>query len=108
MQIEFATEGGIAYFPGLSQPVTIDLDLLSDEERVQLQELLGTTNFFDLPSQMGVPGTRGADRQTYTIRIDGGETQHMVRLSEPIEDEGLQELVTLLQRKAQEIRKSGQ
>jgi hypothetical protein len=106
MQVEFTREGGIAYFPGLSQPVTIDTAALPEEEAEELQQLIREADFYELPDRINVPRSRGADYQTYTIRVDAGDTHHVVRLSEPIEDEKLRALVTFLRRKAQEIRGS--
>jgi len=40
MRIEFQTEEGIAYFPGLSRPVVIDSNVLAEEEAGELQGLV--------------------------------------------------------------------
>ena len=34
MRVEFATSGGIAYFPGLARPVVIEADQLPRRKRV--------------------------------------------------------------------------
>jgi hypothetical protein len=40
MRIQFKTEGGFAYFPGLSQPTTINSEDLSTAEARHLQKLV--------------------------------------------------------------------
>jgi hypothetical protein len=46
-------EGGIANFPGLSQPFMIDSDQLSRQESDELKRLVKATRFFVLPTTMG-------------------------------------------------------
>ena len=50
MRVEFTTEGGIAYFPGLSRPVVIDTDNLSEPDAAELQRLLDDADFFERPA----------------------------------------------------------
>src|SRR5438128_130714 len=46
-------EGGIAYFPGRSSPITIDSDELPKQESDELKGLVNATHFFDLPKVIG-------------------------------------------------------
>ncbi|MGH8603434.1 MAG: protealysin inhibitor emfourin [Gammaproteobacteria bacterium] len=41
----FTSEGGIAHFPGLSAPVTIESDKLSDADAAELERLVGAARF---------------------------------------------------------------
>src|SRR6185295_15901532 len=76
MQIEFKTEGGMAYFPGLSKPVVIDSDDLPEKEAKELRRQVAEAHFFSLPTRTGelLPGA--ADYQTYTITVKDGKKRH--------------------------------
>lgn len=107
MRIQFQVEGGIAHFPGLSQPVTIDTARLPEAEAAELLELVDAAQFFDLPTTAG--RRRGAaDYRQYTITVEQGGRRHTVRLSDPIEGRDLQELVGCLSRKVSQLRRSGE
>ena len=106
MRIEFQVEGGIAHFPGLSQPVTIDTAKLPKAEAAELRQLVDAAQFFDLPSS--ARSRRGAaDYRQYTITIKEGDRRHTIRVSDPIEDQALQALVDYISRKASQLRRSG-
>jgi len=62
VRVEFKTEGGFAYLPGLSQPVIIDTDGLSPKEAGKLERLVEAAGFFGLrrpPSSLAVVLTFG-------------------------------------------------
>jgi hypothetical protein len=107
MRIEFQTEGGIAYFPGLSTPVVIDSDALSAEEAGELQRLLDAAQFFDRPSVMAAPRHGAADVRQYTITVEADGRQHTLRLTDPVEDPALQQLLRFLQTKTRALRRGG-
>jgi hypothetical protein len=96
VQIQFKMEGGLAYFPGLSKPITIDSDELPKQESDELKRLVNATHFFDLPTVIGSPAGGAADYRQYTITIKDNGKQHTVRLTDPIEDPNLQALLTYL------------
>ncbi len=96
MRIQFKTEGGIASFPGLSKPVTIDSDQLPRQESDELKRLVNAAHFFDLPPVMGSPSPGAADYHQYTITIQDEGKQHTVHLTDLIEDSNLQALLTYL------------
>ena len=96
MRIQFKLEGGIAYFPGLSKPITIDSDQLPAQEADELKRLVNATRFFDLPAVIGSPAPGAADYRQYTITIEDHGKQHTVRLTDPIEDSNLQALLNYL------------
>ncbi len=96
MRIQFKMEGGIAYFPGLSKPITIDTNELPEQEADELKRLVNATRFFDLPAVIGSPAPGAADYRQYTITIEDNGKQHTVRLTDPIVDPNLQALLTYL------------
>jgi hypothetical protein len=106
MRIEFSTEGGIAYFPGLSQPVTIDSEQLSQQESAELKRLVAAAHFFELPGKIGRPAPGAADYRQYKVTIEAGQRQHTLHATEPIEDAELRRLVAFLSAKANEIRRA--
>jgi len=92
MKVQFQTSGGIAYFPGLAKPVTIDT-AQAPQDADMLARQLADADFFNLPSVANSPAPRSFDAQTYTITIDDGQRQHTVQVSEPITDPNLRALV---------------
>ncbi len=107
MHIEFKMEGGIAHFPGLAKPVSIDTEQLPEEARVELENLVKEAGFFDLPGGSGPPGKRGADYYQYRITIEAGGQKHTVNVADPVEHPGLQKLVSVLRKRAREILSAG-
>ena len=102
MRIQFKMEGGIASFPGLSKPITIDSDQLPQQESDELKRLVNTTHFFDLPAVIGSPAPGAADYFQYTITIQDDGKQHQLHHvaeeeQDPIEDLHLQALLTYFQ-----------
>jgi hypothetical protein len=94
MRIDFHVDGGLAAFPGLARPVTIDCDALPAEQSAHLRDLLHRADFFALPAQQ-----REVDRpdaRTYTIAVDDGQQCKTVCVTEPIADPALRDLVTAL------------
>jgi Emfourin len=107
MQVIFQTEGGIAQFPNLSRPVTIDGDRLPDGQGAELEKLLEAARFFDRPAEVGSPARGAADYRRYTITVDAGGRRHTLRLVEPVSDPDLQRLVRFLQAQAKAMRRGG-
>jgi hypothetical protein len=93
MRVSFTTEGGIAYLPGLSGPVTIDTHELPVEEANALGRLIEAAGFFELPATSAPPPPGAADYLQYTISVTTPGRSHEVRLTEPIENPRVRELV---------------
>jgi len=106
MRVEFQSDGGLAVFPGLQTPSSIDVDALPASDANRLRQLFRATNFFDLPAHIGTPPRGAADMRTYTISIEDGGQRHTVHVAEPITDATLQELVDALQARARVLRRS--
>jgi hypothetical protein len=104
MRMQFQSEGGLAFFPGLHQPISIDVDALPASDANRLRQLVRAARFFDLPAHMGTPSRGAADMRAYTITIEDGGRRHTVRVAEPITDAPLQELVDAIQAQARTLR----
>ena len=96
MRVQLKIEGGLAYFPGLSKPITIDSNALPPQEADKLKQLLDAAHFFDLPPVLKAPAPGAADYQQYTITVDDDSNHHTVRMTDPVEDPNLQALLTYL------------
>jgi hypothetical protein len=105
MRIEFHTAGGIAHFPGLSRPSVIESDGLAEEDARDLQRLVEATRFFQRPTVLGTPRRGAADYRQYTITVEEGGRQHIIRLTDPVEGPSLQQLLRFLQTKARVLRR---
>lgn len=104
MRIEFSQAGGIAYFPGLSKPITIEVDQLDVKDAEELKRLVDVTHFFNLPAAIGVPAKGMADYQFYTLTISDNDRQHSVRILVPVEDPALLDLIQVVQKHVNAIR----
>jgi hypothetical protein len=96
MRIQLKIDGGLAYFPGLSKPITIDSDTLPAQEADKLKQLLDAAHFFDLPPVLNAPAAGAADYHQYTITVADGSKHHTVQLTDPIADPNLQALLNYL------------
>ena len=89
-------EGGVACFPGLSKPVTIDSTALPAQELQKLQRLLSATHFYELSAAAGQATHSAPDRRRYTITLQEEGRTHTLSITEPIEDSHLQALINYL------------
>ena len=103
MRVIFTSEGGIAFFPGPSRPVTIDASALTDEERAELDRLIDEAGFFARCGESGKPPKGAADYRRYTITVEEQGRRHTVRASDPLEDPKLRNLIGFMQRKVREM-----
>ncbi|MCI0692405.1 hypothetical protein L0337_10435 [candidate division KSB1 bacterium] len=104
MRIEFKTEGGFAYFPGLNKPVTIDSDDLPEQEAGELQQMLQEARFFELPKTPGKISPQAADFKQYKVTIKDKKGKHTVQLTDMTDDPHLQKLLNFLKVKASQAR----
>ena len=95
MRVRFQTSGGVAYFPGLAGPRTIDVDTLDGKTRATLTKLIHDADFFNLPAKAAArPGA--ADHCTYQISVEEGSRHHTVRVYDPVTSAPLQQLIDVL------------
>ena len=103
MRIRFKSEGGIVHLPGLSEPVTIDTEELPAEQAKELERLIEAADFFALPAA-SAPPPGAADHRRYTISVTTPGRSHEARLTDPIENPRVRELVDYLRAKTIEAR----
>lgn len=99
MKIDFRVDGGLAAFPGLAEPVTIECDALAPEEKEHLRALVRRADFFTRPPPSNPPRAT-PDARAYTIAIDDGPQCRTVTVREPIADPALLDLVGALRNRA--------
>jgi hypothetical protein len=97
MRVELQTEGGVAYFPGLAKPVVVDSSQMPNDQATQLQQLLDSCNFFELPAASRSLPKGAADMRRYTITVQDGRRHRTVRVSDPVDDPQLQALIEFMQ-----------
>jgi hypothetical protein len=100
VRIEFKSEGGLAHFPGLSGQIAVDTAQMPAGESGQVERLIETAQFFDLPKVLGQPRPGAADYRKYTVTITDGLRSHSVQVYDPIERTALRNLVDFLKTKA--------
>lgn len=97
MRISLSQSGGVAYFPGLSAPRTVDLSTLSEADRQELRELVEQAEFFRLPA---LSPTRHAAPNClrYTLSISDQGREHAVCIEAPAASGALEDLVRCVRR----------
>ena len=101
-----AESTGVAYFPGLAQPVTIDTSELSEQEAEDLQRLVDEAGFFDLPSITRMATRRLPDMWLYCLTVEEGSRCHTVHLTDPAGDPTLQTLLDVVRHEAEATRQA--
>jgi hypothetical protein len=91
MRIAFSVDGGVASFPGLRQPVTLECDDLPPERSARIKALVERTGFFDAAPAR--PSGAARDQRTYTLAIEDGPRRRTLQVPEPITDPGLRALI---------------
>ena len=75
MRVSFQMSGGIAFFPGLAAPRTIDVDALPDPTRRELTSLIENSRFLLLARQLYLQGQPTARRIASRSRTARGGTR---------------------------------
>ena len=89
MIISFERSGG---FAGIRLFVERDTADLPEEKAKELEEIVEQTGFFDLPARSPTP-SRGADYNTYLIRVQDGERNHEIKATDMSMPDGLAPLI---------------
>ncbi|HZT41108.1 MAG TPA: protealysin inhibitor emfourin [Chthonomonadaceae bacterium] len=99
MRIQLKKEGGFAFLPGLSRPVTIDTKDLTLDEAKELERLVEEANFFQLPDVADQPPSGAADFLRYTMTVEDGGQAHTVVFTQFNKNPNLQALRRFLESK---------
>lgn len=105
MHIDFRIDGGLAAFPGVAKPVSIDCAALPASDAEHLGKLVRKADFFGVPQPRVV--APAPDARAYTIAIDDGLQCRTLTFAEPIADASMRELVAELRLRAGAIRQGG-
>jgi hypothetical protein len=105
LRIDFRIDGGIAAFPGLAKPVSIDCDALPPREHAELRELIARAGLL-APAKRSERKPALPDARAYTIAIDDGAQCRTVTVHEPIADPALRELIEKLREHASVARRT--
>jgi hypothetical protein len=97
MRITYRREGGLAYLPALSRPLTLDSAALPTERAARLEELVTAADVFGR-AEAAPPPAGAADIYHYTIQVQQGRRRRTLRFTDPIADADLQALVDYLER----------
>jgi hypothetical protein len=91
--IRLEGEGGFAHIPGLARPIEVDTADLDPADATTLRALLSAAAFFERPAEAAAPARGAADQRTWTLTATADGRSHTIRLTDPIEDPALRELV---------------
>ena len=100
MLVEFTMEGGVGYFPGLQEPVTIDSAALPDADAAELARLVGAAN---LEQHQPTSPSGVADGRHYTIVVHDDTGVCYAEAADPITDPALAQLVAFLRKQARAV-----
>jgi hypothetical protein len=95
MKIEYRREGGIAYFPGLSRPISVNTAELPTEQAEELEQLCAAAQLFERPAPP--PPEHVADAYTYTLTLQQGRRHRTLRAYDPVADEDLRALLDFIE-----------
>lgn len=96
MKITYSIDGGFAFTPGLSRPVTVDTAKVDPATALELEGLVRDSAFFGLPARPAEAAPGAADLQTHTITVEDGSRVHAVQLIDPLPDGPLAQMVSRL------------
>lgn len=95
--VTVALEGGLAAFPGLAQPFTVDAAELEPEQADRLGALVAESGFFELSEEGRAVGT--PDARTYTVTVTRGGRSRTLTLTDPLPNPALRNLVNLVEQR---------
>jgi hypothetical protein len=102
LKIFFEQSGGIA---GLSRKITIDTNSLPPSEVQEIESMVNSSNFYELPSTITQPKSNGAAdyfKYKITLESDNGSNKHKVQTSDITMPSQLTPFIAYLRRKAKE------
>lgn len=97
MRIELVQSGGIAYFPGLSRPLVLELDRLDPAAARVLVSRIEAADFFHLPARVGKAPAGAADCQSYRLTLEHAGRRHSVQALIPVQHPELRALIEAIE-----------
>jgi hypothetical protein len=91
MQVSLERSGG---FTGISLSITVDTATLPPDQATQLDHLVKTADFFNLPTTIDSPTQ--PDRFQYQVSVQEGDRQHTVMIRETAVPANLKPLINWL------------
>lgn len=104
MRIQFSVDGGFAVFPGLSRPVSFDVDSLPAAQANALRAVIDKSGFFARTDSSAPPARGAADQRKYTVTVEDGIRRRSLVIPESTDDPDLQALVRLLEEQRRHAR----
>ncbi|EFH83272.1 conserved hypothetical protein [Ktedonobacter racemifer DSM 44963] len=95
MKVTLRTEGGLAYFPGMTKSHVLDSTSLSPQEVKELQRLLDKVRVFD-HSRPSKHTCRGADQMHYMLTVDDGANHYSLQVCDPVQDPQIKALLSFV------------
>lgn len=92
MKIHFERSGG---FMGMTMATDVDTESLSPEEANQVEAMINTNSFFELPAQL-MSSTPGADQFKYKLTVEVAGRKKTVEIGDTAVPEILQPLLRRL------------
>ena len=103
MKIAFKRSGG---FAGMRLSLSLDTQALSEQDAHLLEDLVATTDFFDLPPVLPSP-PGSVDRFQYEIVVETFEQRHAVDAGEGALPDSLRPLVDQLTQMVRSAQRNG-
>jgi hypothetical protein len=98
MKVTLAVHGGLAAGLRLGRPpVVVDMSTLNEEDARDLRRLLSRAKADPPP---GEPARAAPDQQSYTVTVDDGQEQEVLRRTDTTMSRGFADLVDRLRRLA--------
>ncbi|KRP60404.1 protealysin inhibitor emfourin [Pseudomonas trivialis] len=97
MRISIKENGGLAFFPGLAKPRSVELATLPEPDQQELRQLIQAADFFKLP-QSKVPESGKPGQVHYTLTVTEEDREHTVCVLAPVKSQALDGLVQCVRR----------
>ena len=94
MKITLIMSGGLASFPGLERPSTLNTSQVDSQSAARIESWVRDAHFFELPALQTAAARGAADYRSYTMTVEDGTRTHTVQFTDPISDPNLMQLVS--------------
>lgn len=100
MRVRMERSGGLAYLPGLQEPIEVDTDDLSPDDASELKDLVHQTRLMrEAPTAAGKGGPGAADGLEYQITVRDGDDERSVGVRDPLPNPAISALIDYLTRR---------